>query len=574
MLRRSTGRRCRRGTGTRPAGGVRPHAIARKEGQVGLCLFGAHLRGPLQGHAGLDEIDPAVPVALLGEGRRRHQDGREAGRDEHSGPHGVLTSGSDPAPTPPPCNACAEATTAQPAPHQRFEAWAWLGSVLASASSVLQGCQCDPTDSPRCVEMSKRVVWPGMPPAGTGDRRLLDWLLLYPSVFALWPPLSFYAHNIDHFRLDALWLPLLVSLGAAAVLQGLVLATVRQPSLAAFKTFGFLCLLFAGGRVCLALRGTPLPGTSMDVGVLVAVATLLLALLALAARPPRGFDRLPAALALFCVALVAQPAWTIVAVELARARFTLHRTAGIGPARAMATLPHIFYLVLDGYAREDVLRDMYGHDNRPFLDALRSRGCYVASSAVANYPQTALSLASSLNLDYLDEWVAGLPPGSSDRHVLSEAIGRSRLVEALRASGYTFVAFSSGYGVAEARSADRFESLADSEAPRAFWRGFLASTPVPDLVSLPALVSAGEELHRRGVLYTFDRLGPLAKSPGPLFVLAHVIAPHPPFVFDARDDCRPAPGPPSPSPTAKPGGPTTGRSRRTIAGPTSPSSSS
>ena len=379
------------------------------------------------------------------------------------------------------------------------------------------------------------------PPAGTGDRRLRDWRLLYPLVFALWPPLSFYAHNIDHFRLDVLWLPLLVSLGVAAILQGLVLATVRQPSLAAFKTFGFLCLLFAGGRVCLALRGTPLPGTSMDVGVLVAGATLLLALLALAARPPRGFDRLPAALALFCVALVAQPTWTIVAVELARARLTLHRTAAIEPARAVATFPHIFYLVLDGYAREDVLRDLYGHDNRPFLDALRSRGCYVASSAVANYPQTALSLASSLNLDYLDEWVAGLPPGSSDRHVLSEAIGRSRLVEALRASGYTFVAFSSGYGVAEARSADRFESLADSEAPREFWRGFLASTPVPDLVSLPALVAAGEELHRRGVLYTFDRLGPLARFPGPLFVLAHVIAPHPPFVFDARGRLPPGP---------------------------------
>jgi hypothetical protein len=379
------------------------------------------------------------------------------------------------------------------------------------------------------------------PPAGTGDRRLRDWRLLYPLVFALWPPLSFYAHNIDHFRLDVLWLPLLVSLGVAAILQGLVLATVRQPSLAAFKTFGFLCLLFAGGRVCLALRGTPLPGTSMDVGVLVAGATLLLALLALAARPPRGFDRLPAALALFCVALVAQPTWTIVAVELARARLTLHRTAAIEPARAVATFPHIFYLVLDGYAREDVLRDLYGHDNRPFLDGLRSRGCYVASSAVANYPQTALSLASSLNLDYLDEWVAGLPPGSSDRHVLSEAIGRSRLVEALRASGYTFVAFSSGYGVAEARSADRFESLADSEAPLEFWRGFLASTPVPDLVSLPALVAAGEELHRRGVLYTFDRLGPLARFPGPLFVLAHVIAPHPPFVFDARGRLPPGP---------------------------------
>jgi len=381
-----------------------------------------------------------------------------------------------------------------------------------------------------------------MPSPGTEDRPFPGWYLLYPCVFALWPPLSFYAHNIDHFRLDALWLPLLASLGAAAILQGLVLATVCQPSLAAFKTFGFLFVAFAGGRVCLAGRGTLLPGTSMDIGVLTAGTTALLALGALAVRPPRGFERLStAALAVFSPALLAQPLWTIVPVERARVQLTLPRTAAIEPAQAVATFPHIFYLVLDGYAREDVLRDLYGHDNRPFLDALERRGCYVASSAVANYPQTGLSLASSLNLDYLDAWAARLPPGASDRHVLSEAIGRSRLVDALRASGYRFVAFSSGYGAAEARSADQFESLERSDAQLELWRGFLASTPVPDLFPLPTPVAAGEERHRRGVLYTFGRLGPLARSAGPIFVLAHVVVPHPPFVFDAQGGLPPGP---------------------------------
>lgn len=60
--------------------------------------------------------------------------------------------------------------------------------------------------------------------------------------------------------------------------------------------------------------------------------------------------------------------------------------------------PDIYYIVLDGYGRADVLEELYGHDNGPFLDGLRDRGFYVADEAYSNYAVTPLSLAGTLNM--------------------------------------------------------------------------------------------------------------------------------------------------------------------------------
>lgn len=64
--------------------------------------------------------------------------------------------------------------------------------------------------------------------------------------------------------------------------------------------------------------------------------------------------------------------------------------------------PDIYYIILDGYARGDVLQEVYTFDNTEFLDALSSRGFFIADQSHSNYSQTQLSLASSMNFEYLD----------------------------------------------------------------------------------------------------------------------------------------------------------------------------
>ena len=53
------------------------------------------------------------------------------------------------------------------------------------------------------------------------------------------------------------------------------------------------------------------------------------------------------------------------------------------------------------------------------------------------------------------------------------------------------------------------------------------------LLSNVAFVRSNES-HRELIRFTFHALREVAASPGPKFVFAHIVAPHPPFVFDAE----------------------------------------
>ena len=65
--------------------------------------------------------------------------------------------------------------------------------------------------------------------------------------------------------------------------------------------------------------------------------------------------------------------------------------------------PDIYYIILDAYARADVMQDFYGYDNSHFVEQLTDLGFYVAPCSQSNYAWTGLSLTSSLNMNYLQE---------------------------------------------------------------------------------------------------------------------------------------------------------------------------
>ena len=84
-----------------------------------------------------------------------------------------------------------------------------------------------------------------------------------------------------------------------------------------------------------------------------------------------------------------------------------HSSARGAPARRRgpARLPDIYYIILDAYARSDVMKELFDFDNEPFLERLEQKGFFVARRSRSNYCQTTLSLCSSLNCDYLDKMI-------------------------------------------------------------------------------------------------------------------------------------------------------------------------
>jgi len=191
-----------------------------------------------------------------------------------------------------------------------------------------------------------------------------------------------------------------------------------------------------------------------------------------------------------------------------------------------ANLPDIYYLILDAYARADVLKQLYDFDNTEFLEHLTQKGFYIAEKSNANYPRTLMSLASSLNMKYLDHLTEKVGRDSKSLHPAKNMIKYNEVANFLKRHGYTFVAFSSGHSTTEITNADVY--LSKPGLISEFQNILLNTTPIPKL--LKGVVDE-YDLHRERLLFIFETLVKMPDMASPKFVFAHIKSPHPPFVF-------------------------------------------
>ena len=191
--------------------------------------------------------------------------------------------------------------------------------------------------------------------------------------------------------------------------------------------------------------------------------------------------------------------------------------------------PDIYYLILDGYGRADILRESYGFDNSDFLSALTERGFFIGESSRSNYMQTALSLASSMNLEYVNFLSKADNDSRAPAYELLEA---SRLRITLDEAGYEIVNIASPILFTQFTNFDQYYTPGNPVLTE-FEKLILSTTALAPLMKDSEILLPGHESHRVYTLHSFDKLGDLAASPGPKFVITHVVGPHPPFVFDA-----------------------------------------
>lgn len=195
---------------------------------------------------------------------------------------------------------------------------------------------------------------------------------------------------------------------------------------------------------------------------------------------------------------------------------------------AAAAGPDIYFIVLDGYARADILADYYGYDNTPFLAGLRARGFQVSDASRSNFYWTFLSIGSSLNLDYLQKLAPeALDAGSDDRTEFYRLLRDNRASHFLRERGYRYVALQSTWGgTATNPFADTFLPCQAGLFANEYLRA------VADASWLRALQSQASMDIASCHLRNFETLAAQARTKGPKFVFAHFVPPHHPYLFD------------------------------------------
>lgn len=390
--------------------------------------------------------------------------------------------------------------------------------------------------------------------------RPLRGVVAHPALMGIFPAAALLAHNLDQVKLSAAWRSLAVSLVFALILWGITSFATRDKLKAAMITTWFLVLFFSYGHVYDSSRAIEFRELE---GIIRFSrhryqAPIWLFLLAggiwWIVRTRSDLARATIMLNLMGTVALAMPLaqialFQVKAFRTERVLESAELLGGASPLTPPETdrLPDIYYIILDAYAREDKLVDLFGYDNSPFLVSLRDKGFFVADCSLANYAQTELSLASSLNLDYLDNLGDKFTQGNDDRSPLWPLIRRSTVRRLLEETGYLLVAFETGFYWTQLEDAEHYFGPNVGELDRlrlvgalnGFEAMLVRSSAVsvlaygieelPDILRLD--LDHGRRDHRERVLFTLDKLGDLPSIPGPKFVFAHVVSPHGPFVF-------------------------------------------
>lgn len=360
---------------------------------------------------------------------------------------------------------------------------------------------------------------------------------LHPILLAAFPVLFLFAENGEQeVTLQPLWMPLLVSMAGGLAALLILAAVFRSWQRGAVLASALVILFFSFGHAWNLVGG--LFGQRW-------VMALLWAALALAAAVvvwrfkgiavPAG--RFLTAAAVLLVAFNAFRVVNYASVSAAAA-------AAVAPPEnvqlhAPANRPDVYYIILDRYASVGTLQRVYHYDNEPFMRELEKRGFVIARHAWANYFKTALSLYSSLSMDTIDKAKLHETAAPYDFTSIFAALRDHLAVPtALKSIGYHYIHLGNWWEPTswntDADVVLRFQDSAE-------FSGALFSTTFLSLFSPPAPEAGGQgdgetisrrDLARDTTLYTYDRLAETADRPGPNFVFAHILLPHPPYVFD------------------------------------------
>ncbi len=370
--------------------------------------------------------------------------------------------------------------------------------------------------------------------------------ILLPFLIASYPILTLLAENTD-------WVPptdalrsLLITFIAAILLLLVARLLIKDWGKASLISALAILLFFSYGHIYAILRSLPNGISISRHRFLIPIWIAVFALLSFLILRYRGsLDMLIGYLSIAAGIALIFPVYTIATDKLAPAPMpaTQNRSPIYLTVRDEEP-PDIYYIILDAYAREDVLNTIFEYDNAPFLDALEERGFYIVSDAHSNHAQTSLSLASSLNMAYIQTLLPNADPEISNREPLWELIHHSEVRRALEEAGYDTVTFSTGFPGSDIQDSDYYFAPSSTtivpqlNSANAFEALLLDTSAVKIITDASTLLPRvfpdlkyPYKLHQARILNILDTLPEIPDIESPTFTFVHIVAPHAPFVF-------------------------------------------
>ena len=201
--------------------------------------------------------------------------------------------------------------------------------------------------------------------------------------------------------------------------------------------------------------------------------------------------------------------------------------------------PDIYYLIFDMYPSEKVLNKFWKFDNSNFLFGLKNLGFKIFSESQSNYPRTYLALNSILNLNYIHK------KNETKQDFLTESFLNNTIMYNkasifLKERGYNYYIFEGGIIPKVEKKTKQDFFLSDMSTPSQLDSYSTSDNDfflflINNSVYLPfadKIQFISSKIYRKRINYVFNKLPELSLQNDKKFVIAHVLSPHSPYIFD------------------------------------------
>ena len=390
--------------------------------------------------------------------------------------------------------------------------------------------------------MKKRVLFTNL------IKEKIIWLPAF--LFSIIPTLVVYEHNINFISAERMAVPILYSI-VFVVLSGCVAYVIfKNERKASIFTAVWIILFFTFGYILLALGETQL----LDVlpislnKLLFGAYVIILFLTVWFLLQTRSTERLIRFLFLVAITVSIINIVKIVPFEINRwidgrklQQYVSKNLGQIETSGESNFKPNIYYFVFDRYPRHDVLEKYFDFQNNSQIEYLRSRGFWVGDRSYANYPNTFLSLSSSLNMSYLQFLTDIFGVQQADQaNVYRQLLQDNQLARFLKSQGYKYVLFGSSWdplqkkGIAD----ENYNLLADFDEFHLYIYERTLLNAIRGIIEKKQLYTGTERFNKMSLNldYRLHRINRQKNQPQPLFVFGHFLLPHPPYVYSPECD--------------------------------------
>jgi hypothetical protein len=276
--------------------------------------------------------------------------------------------------------------------------------------------------------------------------------VLYPILFGVYPILALWANNFGKVQPTDVVRSLSFSFLASILLYLVCWLIIQSPSKAALMSTMLILLFFTYGHIYGLLEKRLFLGVQIGRHrnmiflwlLLIGVGTFLILKYGAHAKGLNQFLNTVGILLL--VFLIGQLVYFQIrsSENATNLEASQNNLAFQGPAAKVdpQNSPDVYYIILDAYTRADVLQQDYNFDNTAFLRQLTDLGFVIPPCAQSNYSYTLLSMAATLNMNYLDVLDSSLNSKTTvDYPLYGEFIHHSLVRKIFNELGYKFVTF-------------------------------------------------------------------------------------------------------------------------------------